>query len=200
MNRNRLTSGISRDIYTSRIELKEEKTTMRTIVTRTDVFKFDELSDAAKQKAVENLYDLNVSFEWWDSVYEDAETIKCKIKGFDLGRANDIDFTCPDVHETATLILENHGDQTDTYKLAEQYLKDHDKIIEEAERDEDGELADEYAVVRLLDDLDAEFIRALGEEYLSILRQEYEYLTSEEAIIETIRANEYEFTEEGRLA
>lgn len=173
---------------------------MRTIVTRTDVFKFDELSEEAKQKAVENLYDLNVDYDWWDSIYDDAKQIGCKIDGFDTGRGNSIKFVCKDAEETATLILENHGDQTDTYKLAEQYLKDHDKIIEEAERDEDGELADEYAVDRLLDDLDAEFIRALGEEYLSILRQEYEYLTSEEAIIETIRANEYEFTEEGRLA
>jgi hypothetical protein len=32
-----------------------------------------------------------------------------------------------------------------------------------------------------------------------MLRQEYEYLTSEGAIIETIEANEYEFTEEGRM-
>ena len=50
-------------------------------------------------------------------------------------------------------------------------LKDHDKIIDGA-----GELANEFE-------------RALGEEYL----------TSEDAIVETIQANEYEFTEEGEL-
>ena len=33
-----------------------------------------------------------------------------------------------------------------------------------------------------------------------MLRNEYEYLTSEEAVIESIRANEYEFTEDGKLA
>ena len=33
----------------------------------------------------------------------------------------------------------------------------------------------------------------------SDLQEEYEYLTSEEAIIETIEANEYEFTEEGEI-
>jgi len=37
------------------------------------------------------------------------------------------------------------------------------------------------------------------EEYLSLLRQEYEYLTSKDAIVETIQANDYEFTEEGKL-
>jgi hypothetical protein len=31
------------------------------------------------------------------------------------------------------------------------------------------------------------------------LETEYDYLTSEEAIIETIEANEYEFTEDGEL-
>jgi len=34
---------------------------------------------------------------------------------------------------------------------------------------------------------------------MSILRQEYEYQTSEEAIIETIAANDYDFTNEGRI-
>jgi predicted transcriptional regulator len=32
-----------------------------------------------------------------------------------------------------------------------------------------------------------------------MLQKEYEYLTSEEAIIETIEANEYEFTEKGEM-
>jgi hypothetical protein len=73
------------------------------------------------------------------------------------------------------------------------------KIIDAAERDEDGELSDEYAVDKLLGDLDTEFQRALGKEYLSILRREYEYQTSEEAIIETIEANDYDFTEDGRI-
>ena len=106
---------------------------------------------------------------------------------------------CPDAHETARLIVENHGEMCDTRKLADEYLKDHDKIIDEAEKDEDGELSDEYAVDKLLDEIEKEFARALGEEYLSILRQEYEYLTSEEVIKETIEANDYDFTEEGRI-
>jgi hypothetical protein len=36
-------------------------------------------------------------------------------------------------------------------------------------------------------------------EYLEMLRQEYEYQTSEEAIIETIEANEYTFLEDGTM-
>ena len=164
---------------------------MRTVTKHTDVYKFEELSDAAKQKAIGHLYDINVDFEWWEWTYEDAKTIGCEIHEFDTDRGNYCKLTCHDAHETATLILENHGETCDTHKLAKEYLKDFDAL----ERDEDGEILNG----RELEDLDEEFERALGEEYLSMLRREYEYQTSEEAIIETINANEYEFTEDGKL-
>ena len=173
---------------------------MRTITTHTTVYKFNELSDKAKRQAIENLYDINVDFDWWENTYTDAETIGCKITEFDLDRGSYCRLTCPDAHETARLIVENHGEACETYKLATEYLKDHDKIIEEAERDEDGELSDEHAVGKLLDEVEKEFARALGEEYLSILRQEYEYLTSEEVVKETIEANDYDFLDNGKLA
>lgn len=163
---------------------------MRTITTHTTVYKFGELSEEAQRKALENLYDINVSFDWWESTYEDAETIGCEIKGFDIDRGSYCRLACNDAHATALLIVENHGPDCDTRKLAEQYLKDHDAL----ERDEDGDIFTD-----LLEALDVEFIRALGEEYLSLLRQEYEYQTSEEAVKETIECNEYDFTIEGRI-
>ena len=173
---------------------------MQTITTHTNAYKFEELSEKAKRYAIEHLYDINVDFEWWESIYDDVKTIGCKIKEFDIDRGSYCKLICDDAHETARLIVENHGEDCDTRKLANEYLKDHDKIINEAERDEDGELANEYAVDKLLDELETEFQRALGEEYLSLLRKEYEYLTSEDAIVETIETNGYEFTEDGKLA
>ena len=59
---------------------------MRTI--RTKVYKFSELSDKAKQKAIEKFYDINVDYDWWESVYEDAKNIGLKITGFDIDRAS----------------------------------------------------------------------------------------------------------------
>jgi len=163
---------------------------MRTITTHTDAYKFDELSDDAKEKAIANLYDINISSDWCDSVYDDAKTIGCTIKEFDTGRRSYCKLVCNDAHETADLIIANHGETCDTRKLADEYLKAHANLG----RDEDGDIFTD-----LLEDLDAEFVRALGEEYLSLLRKEYEYLTSEDAIVETIKANEYEFTEDGKL-
>jgi hypothetical protein len=45
-----------------------------------------------------------------------------------------------------------------------------------------------------------EFKYALLEEYLSMLRREVDYMQSTEYIEEGIRANEYEFTEDGKRA
>lgn len=159
---------------------------MRTVTTHTTVYRFDELSDKAKQKAIEKRYDINVDFDWWDYMYADAETIGCTIDGFDIDRGGECSLTCEDAPETARLIVENHGETCGTRKLADQYLKDRMELLGE---EEEGDF----------DALDTIFQRALGEEYLSLLRQEYEYQTSEAAIIETILANEYEFTEDGRI-
>ena len=169
---------------------------MRTETTTKTWYKFDELSDEAKEYAVRDFYDINVSHEWWESIYDDAKNVGIKIMGFDIDRGNyietrliyDIDFT---VHS----ILKSHGEETDIYKLAKQYDTDKTQLLEKYA----AEIAEEdfYDFDNDLDDQDAEFTRAIGEEYLSLLRQEYEYLTSTEAIIETIQANDYEFDENG---
>jgi hypothetical protein len=50
-----------------------------------------------------------------------------------------------------------------------------------------------------LEDLDEEYQKEFSEEVLSMLRKEYEYMVSDEYIIEMFEANEYEFTDQGRL-
>ena len=167
---------------------------MRTIATT--VYKYDELSDEAKQHAVSKLYDLNVDYDWWDIVYDDAEQVKLKITGFDLGRGEscDLDFMgyAPD---TAKLILANHGESCDTYQLAKQYLKD----IEMLENAEDIGDIDSFDFNDQTEELDNEFKKALSEEYRITLREEYEWRLSEEQVIESIISNEYEFTEDGEM-
>lgn len=53
-----------------------------------NLYEFDELSEDAKEKALQNLWDINVDHEWWDYIYEDAERIGLKITGFDIDRGN----------------------------------------------------------------------------------------------------------------
>lgn len=149
---------------------------MRKFTTEHTVYDFDELTPDAQAAAIEKLYDINVDFDWWDNVYYDAEQIGLKITEFDTYRGTIGGHLTEDMGTVCKLILDNHGLTTSTYVLAEKNLHRH------------GE------------DNTEQFEKDLLEEYLSILRDDYEYLTSEEAIIETIHANEYEFYEDGRLA
>lgn len=162
------------------------------------LYKFEELSSEAQDKVIEELYDINISHEWWEYSYEDAKNVGIKITGFDLDRANYCKIEPYYKYSTiANKIMAEHGENCETYILAETFLKERDEIIDSAELDENGDFEDQYLVDEKLDDLENEFEYDLENEYLSMLKSEFEYLTSNEAIIETIEANEYNFTEEG---
>ena len=169
-------------------------------VIETKVYKYDELNDEAKEKAVEKLYDINVQFDWWDCTYDDAESVGLKITGFDIGRGSscDIDFT-EDACFTAHKIKEEHGAMCETHQTAVNFLKERDEIVNTAPKDENGDFENEQELDEKLDDIEAEFLRSISEDYRIMLQKEYKYLTSEEVIIETIESNEYEFTEDGKL-
>jgi hypothetical protein len=44
---------------------------MRTIVTETIAYKFDELSKETQEKAIDKNRDMNVNYDWWDCTYDD---------------------------------------------------------------------------------------------------------------------------------
>ena len=50
-----------------------------------------------------------------------------------------------------------------------------------------------------IEESEQEFLSDLLEDYSIILQRESEYLQSRESIIETIEANEYDFTEDGKI-
>ena len=165
---------------------------MRVKITKTNVYKFDELSEGAKDRAIEKLYYINVNHDWWDYVYDDAEEIGLKIEGFDLGRANYCKgkFT-QSAEDVAKAIIENYGKDCETYKTAMEYLNALE-VLRNGIEDEDEDVDTE--------EIDEEFLKSLCEDYRIMLSREYDYLTSRESIIETIEANEYEFDEDGNLA
>jgi hypothetical protein len=163
-----------------------------------NVFEFNELSDQAKDKAREWYRSGALDYEWWESVYDDAATIGLEIIGFDLDRNRHCQGRFfHDATEVADLILKNHGDTCDTYKLAEEFWKEHDRIVESAERDENGDFANERQLDDKLDDCEKEFFRAIREEYSLMLQKEYEYLLSDESVDESILCNGYTFDEYG---
>jgi hypothetical protein len=162
-------------------------------------YKFDELSDKAKDRARDWWIQGALQYDWWDCIFDDAAGIGLKITGFDTGRSCEItgDFIGT-AEESADKILAEHGDRCDTWAEANAYKKTVAEFMATAEKDEYGELAT-YALENEREDIDREFLRALLEEYLVMLRKEEEYQLSDEVGEEMIRANEYEFTEDGAI-
>lgn len=152
-----------------------------------EVYEFDELSDDAKDKAIETMCDINIDHDWWDSTYNDAADIGFKIEEFDLGRSQSIGGKrLFDMDTICNNVIANHGEHCEAYKLAKSY-QEKSALIED-----DDDYDDNYN--KLTEEFEAEILDC----YYLILKKEYEYLQSKEAIIETIKTNEYTFDREGK--
>ena len=68
-----------------------------------------------------------------------------------------------------------------------------DYINKEYENYESGDLEE------LMIDLEIDFLSSLLRDYFNSLQKEYVYLNTEEAIIETIESNNYDFTDDGKI-
>jgi len=182
---------------------------MRTETITRNLYTFDELTELAKEKAVNNLRDINIDYEWWKNVYYDANQVGITINSFDLDRNRHATTTICNPDETAELIIENHGPDCETFKTAKSFLDEIKPLKEKFDKAET--IYNNYKYRKCLsdlmckleyelDDLTRDFTKSITEDYSLILQREYEYLYSNEAVIETIQANEYEFDENGNLA
>ena len=166
-----------------------------------NIYEFDELSDDAKQTVLENLADINVDHEWYDFIYDDAEMIGLEITGFSIQSHCNINPVL-DHLDISYAILKNHGKKCETHKVAQKFLNDRDKLVEKySDGISTNKVAEdnEYDFDQECDKLENDFILSLSEDFRIMLRESYEYLTSEQAILETIDANEYEFTLDGNI-
>jgi hypothetical protein len=168
-----------------------------------NIYQFSELSDEAKENAIKELYDINTDFDWWNSIYEDARQVNLKIKGFDIDRGSYVKAEfIESANNTAELIIINHGESCETYKTAKSFIEDWNNLVYKYS---DGIKTDtvtednEYDFDNEADDLEGEFLKSISEDYRIILSNEYDYRTKDEAVIETIEANDYNFTENGIL-
>lgn len=185
---------------------------MRTETTTRTLYTFEELSAEAQQHAIETLWDLNVDHAWYEITYETIQTagsclgIDCTIEGFDLDRGQYIDLRGRYTYRKgwcAALAYYFDGDtRAELAKIG--------KALQAAQRRAFYLASIElhpvtygtaYTVYSnrgayVTDDL-ADALRSFEHWAWRLLRDEYEYLTSAEAIKDTIEANEYEFDENG---
>jgi hypothetical protein len=154
-----------------------------------NVYKFDELSKEAQEKALINLIDINTDHDWWQFTYEDAAEIGLKLDGFDLDRNRHATgkFT-NDAEYCQYRIVQEHGAVCETYKAAQKFT---------AARAQLDINSDEYD--DQLEVLEDTFLKELLDVYSVILQKEYEYLSSDESIKGTIAVNDYDFTENGEI-
>ena len=161
-------------------------------IIETKAYRFEELDEQTKEKAIDNCRHINVDDDYWyEFIKEDLMSVGIELRSFDIERGSFAEIHSEDFYETCELILKSHGENCETYKIAERYIKEYKDIQYHIKDDED---LDEK-----LDDLDEEYQKEFSEEVLSMLRREYEYMTSDEYVIEMFEANEYEFTEKGKL-
>lgn len=153
-----------------------------------NVYEFNELSDAAKTVAIDKCRYINTDFDWFEYMYEDAENIGLKINGFDLYRGQIDAGLIYDVEKCCKLILAEHGETTETYKLATAAQK----WIEDANKVDDKDFDDEMAIV------EERFLHGLKRMYINMLQNEHIYLESDVAIIEAIESNNFEFYSNGK--
>jgi|SRR5579864_1148504 len=148
------------------------------------LYQFDELSESAKEKAREWFRDDGGLMAQWafDNVIEDAKNIGLDIHTLDDRRANEGEFTGGAL-DCAKAIRENHGKTCETFKTVSRYWKELNSN-DETERENS----------------EHEFLHDLLEDYRVMLNEQIEYDYSTEQVDESIRANEYEFTEEGKRA
>ncbi len=176
---------------------------------RTKVYKFNELSEPAKQKAIEWFLKDYPDYNWWEDTYNDAK----ENSGLIITESDDYNAKGKfemDAFYSANLIVKNHGEDCETFKTAMTFLEKYADFYNKAtdkfdamENEEDKEeLADvdDWIYCHSDDDgtdLQNDYLKSLLEDYRIMLRNELEYLTSEEQAIELIKANEYEFTKDG---
>jgi hypothetical protein len=178
-------------------------------------YQYDELSDKAKENAINYYMEICIDDWWYESTYEDAKEFCLDIQEFDVYRSYCNAKFVYDADETAKAIIDNAGGEL--LKIAEDYQKevselfkgysDYDKY-QEWLRERDYTLDDlefEDWVIEETgyeDDKESagnEFLSELEEYYLSYLKADYDYFTSEEYIADYYESNECLFDINGKI-
>ena len=156
------------------------------------VYKFDELDEQTKEKVIENYRYINVEDTfWYDWIKEDFNRLGLEIKEFDLGRRNYVKIYIENFEDTSNYIIKEFGDSVLIKQTAKNYLKELKEIVSNFKEDED--------IDREFETLDENYQHEFEADILSYLRANYEHDISDEAVIDTIEANDYDFTTEGKI-
>ena len=176
----------------------------------TMVYSFAELSDDAQERALNAFRDINVEYDWWDGAYDTICTAG-RLLGLDIDRINfDTDLYCifnadyEYVRGAAKAVKAEFPHATDLHDVARKLQalqRRHFYSLSCAITK--GRTTNRYSCFRFGDDYECDDLGDILDDFAHwariLLRDEYDYLTSKEAIRETIEANGYEFIGAGKL-
>lgn len=165
---------------------------------RIKLYQFDELNETAKQKAIDwyrNIDNSDYQFAW-DNITEDAKEIGLKIIALSDRSQNKGEFMLA-ANEVAQNIFNNHGESCETYKTANTFIEQWQPVFNNY-MDENSESYESSESEDALQEMEDDFLQSLLEDYRIMYNNEIDYQSSDESIIESIRANEYEFTQDGK--
>ena len=189
------------------------------------VYKFSELDDDQKEKAIENFRDNNLDYDWWDNTTDDVITIG-KLWGINIdkvyfsGFCSQGDGACFEgsfTYEKGSLkaVKDYASKDTELHNIIERWqgiqrkcfyvikgsVKQSGHYMHENCTDFDVRFESDFSYADFYSDDNEETVKEIVRDYMrwiyKRLESEYEYLQSDEAIIETIEANDYDFTEDG---
>jgi Lhr-like helicase len=156
------------------------------------VYKFEELDKQTKEKVIDNYRYINVEDTfWYDFIQDDFNRLGLEIENFDISRGGYVNIYISNLEDTSNNIIAEFGDSVPIKQTANNYIDEYNKIQANFKEDEDIE--------REMEILDEKYQREYSADILSYLRAEYDYQISDEAIIETIEANDYDFTTDGKI-
>ena len=174
------------------------------------VYSFDELSEEAQERALNAFRCSNVEFNWWEDSYDTIRTAG-KLLGLEI---DDIHFHTDlycifDAHYeyargASAAVCKEFSWADDLHEVARKLQalqRRHFYSLSCAVTK--GRSMNYYRCFRFGEDYECEELGDIIDDFAHwarvLLRDEYKYLTSDEAVKEMIEANEYEFTEGGKL-
>ena len=95
-------------------------------VIETKAYQFEELDEQTKEKAIYNYRYISVedSF-WYEFIKDDLISVGIELRSFDIDRASYAEIHIDYFFETCEKIIETHGENCETYKIAERYIKEY---------------------------------------------------------------------------
>lgn len=168
------------------------------------VYSFEELDENAQEKAIDNARYHSLDYDWWDFLFDefseelDRIGIDASTFSFDTGRNETFYANKPSISSTGKL-LRAAGIDLRT-KEARRYIVDGAHLAIQTQYfggSRASNYVETYSESPEIEQAIQDLIDSKFGDFLKRLREEEDYLTSDEHVKENLIVNEHEFTEDG---